>query len=368
MNQEIVTKLTRARATLILDQPFFGALALRLALIEDPSTKTLCVDGKHIYYNPTFVGTLSADLTKAIIAHEVMHCVLDHMSRLGERNHKQWNQAADYAINQLLEDVGFSFEGTGLLNPAFKDMSADHIYSLLPPPDPDTGDNGIGDPLDDMQSGSPDPAAKAEATREWKVATIQAANAAKIMGKLPGSLERFIDQMFKAQVDWRAVLRQFVHETTKNDYAWTKPNKHMLVHGVYMPSLHSENMGDIVVGIDVSGSIDKPTLDAFSAEISAIVAETMPANVHLVYCDSRVAGTQSFARHEEVDMKPVGGGGTEFKPVFDWVEEHGIQPVCLVYLTDLYGDATFAPPPYPTLWCCTNEQVAPFGDTVHIEV
>lgn len=375
MNQEIVLKLTRARATLILDQPFFGALALRLTLIEDLATKTLSVDGKHIYYNPEFIGTLSASLVKSALAHEVMHCVLDHMSRLGEREPKRWNQAADYALNQILSDVGFEIGEGWLINPAYKDMSADHIYSLIPPNPPDDGSgagnspgNGHGDPLDDMQPGGKDAAAVAEATREWKVATTQAANAAKIMGKLPGDLERFIDQLFKAQVDWKAVLRQFIHEISKTDYAWTKPNKHMLVHGVYMPSLHSESMGDIVIGVDVSGSIDKPTLDAFSAEINAIVAETQPANVHLVYCDSRVAGTQSFARHEEIDMKPVGGGGTAFSPVFDWVEENGIRPVCLVYLTDLYGDATFAPPEYPTLWCCTNEQVAPFGDTVHIEV
>jgi len=58
------TKLTRARATLILDQPFFGALALRLHLVEDENTKTMSVDGKTIRYNPDFVNECSAGLTK----------------------------------------------------------------------------------------------------------------------------------------------------------------------------------------------------------------------------------------------------------------------------------------------------------------
>lgn len=366
MNQEAATKLTRARATMILDQPFFGALALRLPLVEDSSVKTLTVDGKNIFYNPDYVNGISAGLTKAIVAHEVMHCVLDHMSRLADRTHKRWNQAGDYAINQLLGDVGFDFEGTGLLNPAFKDMSADQIYNILPEPDKD-GDNGHGDPLDDMQPGEPDPAAKAEMVREWKVATIQAANAAKMVGKLPGALERFVDGLTKPQVDWKAVLRRFITERCKDDYSWTRPNKAMLVHGVYIPSLYSESMGDIVIGVDVSGSIDQKTLDVFAAEIDAIASEMLPANIHVVYCDSQVAGSQTFMRHEAINMEPVGGGGTAFEPVFAWVEENNIRPVCLVYLTDLYGPTSFDAPEYPTLWCCTNEQQGPFGETVEIE-
>lgn len=367
MNEAAKAKLTRARATLILDQPFFGALALRLPLVEDEGVKTLSVDGKTIHYNPIFVNGLSAGLTKAVVAHEVMHCVLDHMGRLGERTHSRWNQAADYAINQLLEDVGFDFEGTGLLNPAFVGMSADHIYTLLPEPDKD-GNNDHGAPLDDMVAGEPDPAAKAEAAREWKVATVQAANAAKVMGKLPGALERFVDGLMKPQVDWREVLRRFITERSKDDYSWARPNRHMLVHGVYMPSLYSESMGDIVIGVDTSGSIDQRTLDAFSAECEAIIAETLPANVHVVYCDSTVNKVDTFARHDPFKLVACGGGGTAFRPVFDKVDELNLRPVCLVYLTDLFGNHNFPAPEYPTLWCCTTDQVGTFGETVKIEV
>lgn len=316
INEAAKTKLTRARATLILDQPFFGALALRLALVEDSGVKTMSVNGKVIKYNPDFVNTLSAGLTKAVVAHEVMHCVLDHMSRMGERTASRWNQAADYAINQILEDVGFSFENTGLLNPAFKGMSADHIYTLLPEPPKDGSGNGHGDPLDDMEDGEPDPAAKAEAEREWKVATIQAANGAKVMGKLPAALERFVDGLLKPQVDWRATLRRFVTERSRDDYSWARPNKAMLVHGVYMPSLYSETMGDIVIGIDTSGSIDQRTLNAFSAECESIIAEVLPANVHVIYCDSAVNKAVTFARHDAFKLEACGGGGTAFSPVF----------------------------------------------------
>lgn len=368
MNEAAKTKLTRARATLILDQPFFGALALRLPLIEDTSIKTLCVNGKNIFYNPDFVMGLSANLVKSAVAHEVMHCVLDHMNRLGERTHSRWNQAADYALNQILSDVGFEIGESWLLSPAFKGMSADAIYQQLPEPPPGGGDNGHGPAMDDMQSGAKDAATKAEEAREWKVATIQAASAAKIMGKLPGDLERFVDGLLKPQVDWKEVLRRFVTERTKDDYSWMRPNRAMLVHGVYLPSLYSESMGEIVVMVDTSGSIDDKTLAAFSAECEGIIAEVLPARVTVIYCDSRVNKVDVFNRHDPFKLVACGGGGTAFEPAFNKVEELNIRPVCAVYLTDLCGPTDFAEPDYPTLWCCTTDLVGPWGETVRIGV
>lgn len=368
MNEAAKTKLTRARATLILDQPFFGALALRLPLIEDSSIPTLLVNGKNIFYNPDFIMKLSANLVKSAVAHEVMHCVLSHLDRLGERTPKRWNQAADYALNQILHDVGFEIGESWLLSPVFKGMSADAIYQQLPETPDDGSGNGHGDPLDDMQPGAQDAAGKTEQAREWKVATIQAANAAKIMGKLPGDLERFVDGLLKPQVDWREVLRRFVQEHSKDDYSWMRPNRAMLVHGVYLPSLYSESMGEIVIGVDTSGSIDQRTLNAFSAECEGIIAEVLPVKVTVIYCDSRVNKVDEFNRYDPFKLVACGGGGTAFKPVFDEVAERAIRPVCAVYLTDLCGPTDFDEPDYPVLWCCTTDLVGPWGETVQIEV
>lgn len=363
MNHDVAQQLTRARTALVLDQPFFGMLALRLKLVEDNKHKTLAVDGKHIFYNAEFVKSLSASLTKSALAHEVGHCVFDHMGRRGARNPRKWNSAGDYVINDTIKDAGFELGSSWLHNPAYAGMSADHIYSLLP--DGDDGNGGPGDPLDEMID-APGGDTECDAT-DWKIATIQAAASAKAMGKLPGSLARFVEEMTAVKVDWRERLRRFITETSRDDYSWLRPNRFFLNQGMFLPSLHSETMGEIVVAIDTSGSIDQPTLNAFGSEIKAIVSNARPKKTTVIYCDAAVNHVDTFEPNDEMHFDMHGGGGTDFRPPFEHVREAGITPVCLVYLTDGYG--TFpATAEFPTLWCCTTDVVAPFGETVPIEV
>lgn len=362
MNQEAALKMTIARTAMLIDHPFFGELALRLRLVEDATggTKTMSVDGKTVRYNPDFVMEISSGLTRAIVAHEVMHCVFGHMSRRGGRNPKKWNSAGDYAINPILEKAGFSFEGTGLLNPAFDGMTADEIYSLLPDSEDGKGDS----PTDELLDSDPNEAA-VEST-EWKIATIQAAQSAKGQGKLPAHLERFIEEMLAPKVDWRERLRRFVTQSAKDDYSWVRPNRRFMPAFI-LPSLHSESMGEMVVAIDTSGSIGQETLDAFAAEITAIVQSSRPSKTTVIYCDAEVNHVDEFAPTDELVFKLHGGGGTDFRPPFEYVAENNIAPVCFVYLTDMYGPFP-TDPGYPVMWCATTDVVAPFGETVPIDV
>lgn len=257
MNNEVAAQLTRARTGLVLDQPFYGMLALRLQLVEEPGIPTAAVDGKHIFYNPEFVAKQSPEETKTLLGHEVMHCVFEHIGRRGDRESRRWNQAGDFVINDILVDSGFTPIKNWLHNKAYAGMTTDHVYEMLPPNDGD-GTGGAGDPLDDCQDGAPDDAVLNNV--DWKIATVQAAAAAKAMGKLPGKLARFVDELTSPKVDWRAILQRFITETSKNDYSWTRPNKRFLAQGFVLPTLHSETMGEIVVAIDTSGSIDQATL------------------------------------------------------------------------------------------------------------
>lgn len=361
MNIEAFNKLTRARTSLILDQPFFGMLALRLHLVEDESIKTLATNGRCIKYSPQFINELPISQVKGVVAHEVMHCVYDHMGRQNGREPKKWNVACDYAINPDLIDAGFELPLGGLNNPAFQGMSADHIYNLLPdvPPDDDSGP-------DDIEDNGNDPLTQEE-KRDWKIATIQAANAAKAAGKLSNALKQFIDELVTPKVDWKTLLRQFIQQTSNADYSWQKPNKRMLSQGFYLPSLFSESMGEIAVFKDISGSIDTATTSAFSAEIKAIIEDLRPAKTHVLYVDTMVQKQEAFEPDNFDKLGNFMGGGTDFRPPFVKLEQQGIEPLCAIYLTDLEGPFG-EEPPYPVLWCTINDLEAPWGETVRIDV
>lgn len=361
INQDVKDQLTRARTQLILDHSFFGQLALRLTLVEEPNIPTAAVDGKHIFYNPEFIAKHSGAQIKTIIAHEVMHCVYDHVGRRQDRNARKWNQAGDYVINLCLTDSGFEAVSGWLHNTAYAGMSSDEVYNLLPEADDEDGK----DPLDEVMDGD---ATDIETTAtDWKIATIQAANQACAEGKLPASMARFVEELTATKLDWRAMLRRFITEISKNDYSWQRPNRRFIQQGFFLPTLYSESMGEIVIGIDTSGSISQETLNVFGGEIKAIVQSSRPSKVHVVYCDAVVNHVDEFGPNDDLKFDMHGGGGTAFEPVFDYVAEKGIKPVCLVYLTDLYGSTSFTQPDYPVMWGCISGSVAPWGETIPVE-
>ena len=356
-NQAVLTQLTRARTALLIDMPFFGELCLRLTLVEDPLAKTMAVDGRSIFYNPEFVASLSLPHTKFVLGHETLHCVYEHLVRRGDRNPKKWNVAGDFVINAALKDSGFDMPPMGLFNPAFAGMSTDQIYNLLPE-DPDAND-----PMDELVESNGGGDVETLAT-DWKIATIQAANSAKAQGKLPSSMDRFIDEILNPKVDWRDQLRRFVTEKSKDDYSWMRASRRRQ----YFPSLYSENMGVLVTAIDTSGSIGQDVLNAFGSEITAAWNAVNPKQLVNIYCDAAVNHVDVFEQHAELTFKMHGGGGTDFRPPFERVEQDGILPACFIYLTDGYGSFPDSAPDYPVLWCMTTDVTPPWGEVIRIEV
>lgn len=374
-------KLTKARAGLILDAPFFGALALRLRVLPDDTCKTAWTDGTTLGYSPAFVDALTLAECKALLAHEVMHCALAHHTRRGARDAKRWNVAADYAENALLREAGFTLPNGCLLNSAFAGRSAEEVYGLLPAPDPgdDNGDDGNGsDPgaMGEVRdapggngNGPASPSELAQAEQEWKVATVQAAQAAKAAGRLPGGIARLVSAIVAPRVDWHQALRRFVDQTARNDYSWNRPSRRFAAQGLYLPAPHSEELGPVVVAVDTSGSVDEATLNQFAAEVSGILEE-YKTTAHVIYCDTHVSSVEVFTAEDlPLQLKPQGGGGTDFRPPFERVERDTLEPSCFVYLTDLEGYSFPDEPPYPVLWARIGKggAVPPFGETLDVD-
>lgn len=354
--------MSEARARLVLDHPFFGALALRLRLVEDSSIPTAWTDGVHLGYNPRFIGTLSTEAIKGLVCHEVMHCALQHHTRRGSRDPDRWNTAIDYVTNPIIIDAGMTLPPRGLIDPQYAGMSAEQVYALLPE-DAASDKSGGGEsgkgrtgsnfgsvrdaPGRDGEKASPSEIRQAE--QDWKVALSQAAQQGRLAGSLPGSIARLVREILEPQRDWREILRQFVDQSARNDYSWSRPNRRHIGAGIYLPSLYSQELGRVVAAIDVSGSIGQRDLDEFAGEINAITADYR-ADCTVIYCDTRVQRVDEFPAGDTVTLSSSGGGGTDFRPPFAWIDENCAQPAVMLYFTDGLCSQFPAAPAYPVLW------------------
>ena len=340
--------MTKARANLLIEQPFFGTLAIKLKLVETEDIPTAATDMERLLFNPKFIAKQTGHQVLGLVAHEVMHCVLSHPLRRGERDPELWNVACDHAINLHLLDQGFILPDGGVHDEKYRDMTAEAIYNQLGDDDrPSKGKPMWGLVMDPGQ-GSMTPTSGAALEADWNISIQQAAEVARAAGKLPGSLKDVI-------VD--------------DDYTWRKPNRAYISEDEYLPSMYSEGLGEIAVVFDTSGSCVEYA-QQFWSETASVLQQCNPQAIHVLQCDTEV--TDSFTMNKGCDpheYKPElkGGGGTKFYPAFDCINEHYPDVVAVVYLTDLESNDFGNEPEYPVLWVSTEKHDAPWGTVTYME-
>lgn len=413
--------MKKARTELIIENPFFGGLALKLKLAPTLSLPTMGTDGKKLYYNPLFTNHLSFDEVVGVVCHEVYHTMFMHPLRLYEREIMKWNVACDYAINLLIKDMTSTNrtrmrlpEG-GLLDEKWRGMSADEIYDKLPDPpkqkqsggegkDGGEGSNdgsgndgggkqspiGGGDQDNQMndkrgcgglvmphdEQGRPlDKAQRKFREQETKQQIAAAAQMAKAAGNLPGELEKFIEEIMQPKINWRDQLMKFVENVASSDYSWQRPERRYIFSEKYICSLYSESIPHLAIIVDSSGSTWIPeVMQEFANTLWGISNAIDIERITVIYVDTRVNGEpEEYTRSDlPITFHNKGGGGTDFRPGFKWLEKQGETPSCLIYLTDLYCNSFPDEPEYPVLWACYQEgghgenDHVPFGEVIDI--
>lgn len=435
MNQRARSKMIKARSELVLDQPFFANLALRLEMREDPTCPTAWSDGRVLAYNPAYIEAMPLEKVKGLQCHEVLHLACCHHTRRNDRDKQRWNRACDYAINPLLIEAGMELPTGFLDDPEHHGKSADAIYGALVNRNEEMrggardgqdseaqtldqeaegatkgaerlergeesgqagessaedqgaarggagGDEGDADASDDPgmsgevrdapgNAGDGDNEASLRLEEEsWKLALAQAVHKARQAGELPGGLERLVGELLWPSLGWRELLRRFLSQAARNDYSWVRPNRRRLHDGCYLPGLESQELAEIAVAVDVSGSVSQSWLDAFASELSAILEE-FDAVLTVFTCDAAMSSEERLGRSDlPLNFRAMGGGGTDFRPPFARLEEEGLNPVCFIYFTDMECNAFPAEPAFPVLWITPNEpsEPPPFGEVVVME-
>lgn len=351
-------KLSRACAQLMIKHPFFGSLVCQheMEITESVDTAAASADNRMLF-NPRFVEKVDPDQLVFLVAHEVMHIVFAHAQRRGNRDHELFNIACDAVINEILisERVGTFIEGGVRMHGAEKETS-ENIYKVLaqnssPGKGNESGGNrkrGEGKSYEGQLSIKDLPEEVAQKTdaevkaaiAEGKLKLGQAAAMARMQGKMSGALAGIIDKLLESKLPWYQILERYMVGKADQRYNWSRPHRRRL-NIAYMPSRERyPSMGEIVVGIDVSGSISDREVSQFLGHCKAIFDLCHPKKIYVVYCTTEIEAVDEFDSSEEVvPRKNRWCGGTHMPAIMDWIKDKGIDPDVCVTFTD--GETPF---------------------------
>lgn len=374
---------------------------------KSPDIPIAATDGKSLILNPD--GFFKYDLQERVFicAHEIAHNIFDHCgqgyrfsvaghigyadgSRL-EYNSELMNVATDLVINDMLCEASIGKYNTDWLHDKALGTAADSaidVYRKIFKRNGGKGGKGGGtgkgngrfdQHLNPGAGDGKDPHA-ADSQRnaqEWRTAVEAGMASAKAQGKLPASMELAFGKLLNPEVPWNEKIEAFfARKIGSGAYDWRRPDRRLIVRDIYAPGRSGHGAGTVAVAIDTSGSIvaDPTLLDRFMGELAGILEDVRPKRLMVMWIDADVHAVDEVEEPGDIaTLKPKGGGGTDFRPAFDWLARENIEPDALVYLTDGYG--TFPPkaPSYPTLWGnitpqLTNNGHYPFGEVVEVPV
>lgn len=425
--------IEEARTRLIVKHVFFSVILYeqcKLVIVDNNTPwrgmqiDTACTDGKHIIINVDFFATMTLEERVFVLAHEVYHAMAMHPKRMKyyrtnglfghEFSGELYNIAADAVINQCLindrigkmpakgvlftkgvtHEDGRTYKITGTETP-------EDVYEYLmrrqKPKDQGSGEgDGQGGGSGDGQ-GEGDQAIKAQGGQgqaegdlveadtatesqinetEMKASIQSAANQAKSRGQLPAGLKQFIDDFLEPEVNWEEQLRTAIVSRSQPDsYNWNKPNRRMLLRGMYTPRRVGTTCGHVVCAIDTSGSVSDLELRAFLGEMASILGDVNPSLMTIIWCDAQVDRVDQVEEPEDLlhltrANGVPGRGGTAFHPPFEYAAEHIDDAAFFIYLTDGYApfDGTEDVVDCPVIWVMSTDVEAPHGLNIHIDV
>jgi len=211
------------------------------------------------------------------------------------------------------------------------------------------------------------PQEQEELSIQWQQRLAGAAQQAMQAGKMGGSMQRMVDFMLQPKLPWRMLLARYMTASARDDYSYSRPSSRRGDPAIF-PSLRSAQI-NVAVGMDISGSVDDKEMSEFLSEVNAIKG-SMRARITLLPCDAELAegAPWIFEPWEEINLPSSlkGGGGTDFCPVFEWLDLQDQIPDLLVYFTDCKGRFPEVIPSYPVIWLVKGKDKVPWGQRVQL--
>lgn len=389
---------------------FVNSLLMQLPLqVSHDKNTTVQANDLDLIVNPEYLATLPKKQQLYAMSQLAWHMALGDPVTVKTAEHKElFNLASDIYIDKMLmEDHGRILERVPGQDPRYFNRSdfdgktRDEIYRKLieeqeknnsgnsgkssdaglagdltkPKPSDAQGDSDEQDQKGnggDSQAPQQAPMSDQELKDKLEDLVKNAAMQAKLAGaNIPPSIAKQLEAIYNPQVHWATVLERIVGSYKREDYSWLRFNKAYFAHGIVLPTLYNESIGDIVVAVDTSGSISDDAYQHILGNLTFIHSNLHPSKLHLVQFTDSIHNTMESEEGDDLneDIFKRVNGGTDVNPVFDWVENQGIKPEVMIVFTDMYMPAVRHDPSYPVVWgVIDNPQCSiPFGERVDIK-
>ena len=381
MNYGVVRrKIEQARTRIISSNPFFGMTLINTKVIARNSIPTAATNGKDIFYNPLFFNDINIEHIAFAIEHELYHKTLLHLFRSKDKDKKLWNIAIDLAVHSHMMLSGkyasIIMSGYYYYDKRCNGKTADEIYWMLKSNqsllEAQMGRKGFDEHnVSDATIKSQQTDIENEIRSSFKI--VNTGDKARLQ-----SLKSEFIKCTGKKIDVESILRNFFEEAySRHDYDYTQPERRFAGSGFCIPSIQPINekrrINEVVAAVDTSGSVDDAEKVLFIDLISNL-SEEFCDKIHLIFCDDDIQGVHEFEGKIE-DLVVPKGYTTDFKPVFKYIEENGIQPKLLIYMTDLCVHEKDFPgedPEYKVVWAKASSAFdffqPPFGEVITIDI
>lgn len=387
-------KIIRAKVDLQAEAPFWAYLIMHLETKAEPGIMTAGVrqNSRYIYYEPNWIDQLTLPEVKGVLGHEIGHVSLGHLDRIGNRVPIIWNHATDLWINAVLIQNGFTIPKCALIPVDDKytigkvtidkisERFAEEIYDLI------KGEYKVitialkgfdnheqWGKNDKPKKGDGGGSQKTDQKINWPAVMAGAAQYAKQQGKIPASLERWVNAVCGRRIGWRNLLQSIIVQSIPCDYTFKRPSRHSPQVGIYLPSTKKEKL-ELSAVIDSSGSISQDALAEFKGLLISLIRTFSNVRVHVIVNDAEVHDhfelTNATVGKFKM-MKVHGGGGTNFIPAFEAIAKERPHTQVIVFLTDGYGTFPEQSPASKVIWMLQpphcNAEAVPFGKVILLE-
>ena len=414
--------LILSRNTLLVNLRFLDAALSQFEFFPIEES-TLLTDGKHILYNPRHIlenYKTAKEIPVRDYLHMVMHCVFKHMYMDPTLNRPYWDLACDIAVEHVITELNLKAVTTArerqqaqyiaAIKKELKYVTAEKIYSYLRQsvPDPNKiaqirglfyADNheiwymtaaeievrfGLAASGAGSGEGEAGNESRSAMAAVWQTISermqVDLETFGKQRGLLPGSLTQNLAAVNREKYDYTAFLKKFavMGEAMKINedefdyifytYGLQLYEKMPLIEPLEYKEIKA--IKEFVIAIDTSGSTSGELVQKFVQKTYNILKSTesffTKINLHIIQCDADIQEDKKIACQKDFDdylktMKIRGLCGTDFRPVFQYVEQlrknkEFTNLKGLIYFTDGYGAFPAKKPDYDTAFVFVDDE------------